>query len=63
VYGREPEAPSSLYIWGPNIPLAFATGRVEDAGKQLVDVQLKKEPDVVQAKAAEVELRAPIVAA
>ena len=34
-FGREPEAPDSLYIWGPNIPLGFITGKVEDAGKSL----------------------------
>jgi len=33
--GRELEAPNSLYIWGPNIPLGFITGKVEDAGKSL----------------------------
>ncbi|KAF2186229.1 oxidoreductase [Zopfia rhizophila CBS 207.26] len=32
-FSREPEAPDSLYIWGPNIPLGFVTGRIEDAGK------------------------------
>jgi hypothetical protein len=32
---RCPEAPHSLYIWGPNIPLAFVTGKVSDAGKAL----------------------------
>ncbi|KAK3113059.1 hypothetical protein LTR53_010016 [Teratosphaeriaceae sp. CCFEE 6253] len=30
-YRREPESPSSLYVWGPNVPLGFVTGRVEDA--------------------------------
>jgi hypothetical protein len=44
-FGREPAAPSSLYIWGPNIPLGFVSGRVEDAGKQVVAVQAKEEPD------------------
>lgn len=29
---REPAAPDSLFIWGPNIPLGFMTGRIEDAG-------------------------------
>jgi hypothetical protein len=32
-WGRELEAPDSLYIWGPNIPLGFITAKVEDAGK------------------------------
>jgi hypothetical protein len=29
---REVESPNSLYIWGPNIPLGFVTGKIEDAG-------------------------------
>jgi hypothetical protein len=28
---RSPASPESLYIWGPNVPLAFITGKVEDA--------------------------------
>ncbi|KAL1629784.1 hypothetical protein SLS56_005307 [Neofusicoccum ribis] len=32
---REPASPDSLHIWGPNIPLAFVTGKVEDSGKPL----------------------------
>lgn len=31
-FERHPEAPDSLYIWGPNIPKAFVTGKIEDAG-------------------------------
>ncbi|KAL3481709.1 Glyoxalase/Bleomycin resistance protein/Dihydroxybiphenyl dioxygenase [Aspergillus californicus] len=31
--GREPAAPDSLYIWGPNVPLGFVTRELEDAGK------------------------------
>ncbi|KAH8648844.1 putative 2,3-dihydroxybiphenyl-1,2-dioxygenase or glyoxalase/bleomycin resistance protein-like protein [Ilyonectria robusta] len=27
---REPAAPESLFVWGPNIPLAFLTGKVQD---------------------------------
>ncbi|KAF1813349.1 Glyoxalase/Bleomycin resistance protein/Dihydroxybiphenyl dioxygenase [Eremomyces bilateralis CBS 781.70] len=34
-FGREAAAPDSLYVWGPNIPLAFVTGRIEDAGKPI----------------------------
>lgn len=33
-YTRSPEAPDSLYIWGPNIPLGFVTGNPEDAKKE-----------------------------
>jgi len=28
---REPAAPQTLFVWGPNIPLAFMSGRIEDA--------------------------------
>lgn len=35
-FGRAPEAPNSLYIWGPNVPLGFVTGQIEDAGKPFV---------------------------
>lgn len=44
---REPAAPSSLYVWGPNLPLAFMSGKMEDAGKVLV-----APPDASNAKAA-----------
>ncbi|PVH95458.1 Glyoxalase/Bleomycin resistance protein/Dihydroxybiphenyl dioxygenase [Periconia macrospinosa] len=47
--GREPAAPNTLYIWGPNIPLGFVTGRVEDAGKPL-----PMPPDVVAGVPAEI---------
>ncbi|OHE95129.1 glyoxalase [Colletotrichum orchidophilum] len=33
---RSPEAPDSLHIWGPNVPLGFVTGRIEDAGKPIL---------------------------
>jgi hypothetical protein len=29
---REVESPNSLYVWGPNIPLGFVTGKIDDAG-------------------------------
>ncbi|KAH7094882.1 Glyoxalase/Bleomycin resistance protein/Dihydroxybiphenyl dioxygenase [Paraphoma chrysanthemicola] len=35
-WARAAEAPDSLYIWGPNIPLGFVTGQVSDAGKEFV---------------------------
>ncbi|KAL4861561.1 hypothetical protein BDV12DRAFT_203881 [Aspergillus spectabilis] len=28
---REAEAPDTLYVWGPNIPLGYVTGKVKDA--------------------------------
>jgi hypothetical protein len=28
---REPAVPQSLFVWGPNMSLAFLTGRIEDA--------------------------------
>ncbi|KAI9736302.1 MAG: hypothetical protein M1834_001188 [Cirrosporium novae-zelandiae] len=41
---RLPEAPETLFVWGPNIPLAFLTGNVEDANSSIVlqppDVEL-----------------------
>ncbi|KAI8663818.1 2,3-dihydroxybiphenyl-1,2-dioxygenase [Fusarium keratoplasticum] len=33
-YTRSPEAPDSLYIWGPNLPLGFVTGNPDDANKE-----------------------------
>jgi hypothetical protein len=30
---REPQSPHSMHIWGPDVPLAFMTGKVEDVGK------------------------------
>lgn len=47
-FGREAAAPDSLYVWGPNIPLAFLTGRIEDAGKEV-----PQPPDVVNATPAQ----------
>ncbi|KIW14850.1 hypothetical protein PV08_07635 [Exophiala spinifera] len=40
--GREPAAIDGIAVWGPNVTLGFATGRIEDAGKPFVappDVQ------------------------
>ena len=34
-FGREAAAPDTLHVWGPNIPLAFLSGRIEDAGKEM----------------------------
>lgn len=47
--GREAAAPNTLYIWGPNIPLGFVTGRVEDAGKPF-----PMPPDVVAGVPAQI---------
>ncbi|KAI9774082.1 MAG: hypothetical protein M1840_005175 [Geoglossum simile] len=30
---REAAAPDTIHIWGPNVPLAFLTGKVEDVGR------------------------------
>lgn len=38
---REPAAPNSLFVWGPNVPLGFVTGRIEDAG---IPLPLPKPP-------------------
>jgi hypothetical protein len=32
-YDRKPAAKHSLYVWGPNLPKAFVTARVEDVAK------------------------------
>jgi len=55
-FGREAAAPDTLHIWGPNVPLAFMSGRIEDAGKDL-----PLPPDVLAAKPA--HLPKPVVAA
>ncbi|KIW10921.1 hypothetical protein PV08_10220 [Exophiala spinifera] len=52
---RNPAAPDTLHVWGPNIPLAFATGRIEDAGKEL-----PMPPDVLEGRPAKLPL--PVVA-
>ncbi|KAI8931148.1 hypothetical protein NX059_011501 [Plenodomus lindquistii] len=45
---RVPAGPDSLYVWGPEIPLGFVTGRLEDAGAKLM-----MPPDVSVGKPAE----------
>lgn len=30
---RQPATPDAIAIWGPNVSLAFLTGRIEDASK------------------------------
>ena len=47
-FGREPAAPDTLHVWGPNIPLAFVSGKIEDAGKEL-----PVPPDALEGKPAE----------
>jgi hypothetical protein len=47
-WGREPAGPNGLYVWGLELPLAFVTGKLEDAGIPLV-----LPPDVLKAKPAE----------
>jgi hypothetical protein len=46
-FQKEPAGPNSLYIWGPNLPLAFLSGKMEDVGKLV-----KAPPDVIAAKPA-----------
>lgn len=31
--GRTEEHPDSMHIWGPDVPLAFMTGKIDDVGK------------------------------
>ena len=50
---REPASPNSLFVWGPNIPLAFLTGRIEDVGL-LAPPQVNGDGDV-EKMAARVE--------
>jgi hypothetical protein len=33
LFSHEPAAPHTLYVWGPNVPLGFLTGKPEDFGK------------------------------
>jgi hypothetical protein len=47
-FQKEPAGPESLYVWGPNLPLAFMSGKLEDVGKTI-----QRPPDVVAAKPAE----------
>ncbi|OAL34911.1 hypothetical protein AYO20_05872 [Fonsecaea nubica] len=47
-FGREAAAPDTLHIWGPNIPLAFLSGKIEDAGKEV-----PVPPDPLEAKPAQ----------
>jgi hypothetical protein len=46
-FQKEPAGPNSLYIWGPNLPLAFLSGKLADVGKMA-----KAPPDVVAGKPA-----------
>jgi len=36
---REAASPNSLYIWGPNVPLAFATTQMKDVVKLVPSVE------------------------
>lgn len=40
--------PDTIYVWGPNFPLAFVTGKIEDAGKVLL-----APPSAAEAKPAQ----------
>ena len=53
---REPAAADTLHIWGPNIPLAFLSGKLEDVGKEA-----PVPPDAFEAKPAQYD--APKIAA
>ncbi|KAK4946509.1 hypothetical protein LTR10_014361 [Elasticomyces elasticus] len=55
-FGRDAAAPDTLHVWGPNIPLAFLTGKIEDAGKPL-----GAPPNVLDAEPAQIPQ--PVVAA
>ena len=32
-FEKQPAGPNSLFIWGPNLPLAFMSGKLEDIGQ------------------------------
>jgi hypothetical protein len=51
---REAASPQSLFVWGPNVPLGFLTGKVEDAGKPMPVPPLHATPAVVSAGSIEV---------
>ncbi|OAP58468.1 hypothetical protein AYL99_07558 [Fonsecaea erecta] len=55
-FSREPAAPDTLHVWGPNIPLAFLSAKMEDSGKEL-----PVPPDAMEGKPA--QYRAPPVVA
>lgn len=56
-FERQPAGPESLYVWGPNIPLSFMSGKLGDVGKTLV-----APPNVSEAKPAQYEDLPKIVA-
>lgn len=45
---KEPAGPQSLYVWGPNIPSSFMSGKIEDATGH----KMLQEPDVVNGRPA-----------
>lgn len=56
-FGREAAAADTLHVWGPNVPLAFLSGRIEDAGKEM-----PVPPDAFEAKPAQYEAPAMVAA-
>lgn len=48
---RIPAGPDSLFVWGPDLPLAFVTTRLEDVGTQVV-----LPPDALEGKPAKFEV-------
>ena len=47
--GREPAAPDTIAVWGPNVTLAFLTTRMEDIGKSPGHPPLAHKVDAVAA--------------
>ncbi|OQV03520.1 hypothetical protein CLAIMM_08556 [Cladophialophora immunda] len=47
-FEQHPAGPESLYVWGPNIPLSFMSGKLGDVGRTIVAT-----PDVVEANPAQ----------
>ncbi len=56
-FSREAAAPDTLHVWGPNVPLAFLSGRIEDVGKEM-----PVPPDALEARPAQYEAPAMVAA-
>jgi hypothetical protein len=57
-FSREAAAADTLHVWGPNIPLAFLSGKVADAGKQM-----PMPPNAIEGKPAQYTSSVQVAAA
>ena len=53
-FQREPAGPNLLYIWGPNLPLAYLSGKLEDVGKVAKAPPDAAKPAVFESKSLEI---------